>query len=170
MHPKILYLCPQITRTKHLTEMRVVIQRTQHASVTIGGKLKSAIGPGMLILVGIEDADGPEDIDWLCRKIVNLRIFDDENGVMNKSVLESGGDILVVSQFTLHASTKKGNRPSYIRAARPEISIPLYEQFCAELGIALGKPVETGEFGADMQVELLNDGPVTICMDTKNKE
>lgn len=150
--------------------MRVVIQRTTHASVTIGGQLKSAIGPGMLILVGIEDADGPEDIDWLCRKIVNLRIFDDDEGVMNRSVLETGGDILVVSQFTLHASTKKGNRPSYIRAARPEISIPLYEQFCETLSQALGKSVETGQFGADMQVELLNDGPVTICMDTKNKE
>ena len=150
--------------------MRVVIQRTTHASVTIGGQLKSAIGPGMLILVGIEDADGPEDIDWLCRKIVNLRIFDDDEGVMNRSVLETGGDILVVSQFTLHASTKKGNRPSYIRAAQPEISIPLYEQFCEALSQALGKSVETGQFGADMQVELLNDGPVTICMDTKNKE
>ena len=150
--------------------MRVVIQRTTHASVTIGGQLKSAIGPGMLILVGIEDADGPEDIDWLCRKIVNLRIFDDDEGVMNRSVLETGGNILVVSQFTLHASTKKGNRPSYIRAARPEISIPLYEQFCEALSQALGKSVGTGQFGADMQVELLNDGPVTICMDTKNKE
>ncbi len=150
--------------------MRVVIQRTTHASVTIGGQLKSAIGPGMLILVGIEDADGPEDIDWLCRTIVNLRIFDDDEGVMNRSVLETGGDILVESQFTLHASTKKGNRPSYIRAARPEISIPLYEQFCEALSQALGKSVETGQFGADMQVELLNDGPVTICMDTKNKE
>ena len=137
--------------------MRVVIQRTTHASVTIGGQLKSAIGPGMLILVGIEDADG------------NLRIFDDDEGVMNRSVLETGGDILVVSQFTLHASTKKGNRPSYIRAARPEISIPLYEQFCEALSQTLGKSVETGQFGADMQVELLND-PVTICMDTKNKE
>ena len=150
--------------------MRVVIQRTTHASVTIGGQLKSAIGPGMLILVGIEDADGPEDIDWLCRKIVNLRIFDDDEGVMSRSVLETGGDILVVSQFTLHASTKKGNRPSYIRAARPEISIPLYEQFCEALSQTLGKSVKTGQFGADMQVELLNDGPVTICMDTKNKE
>ncbi len=150
--------------------MRVVIQRTAHASVTIGGKLKSAIGPGMLILVGIEDADGQEDIDWLCRKIANLRIFDDEKGVMNRSILESGGDILVVSQFTLHASTKKGNRPSYIRAAKPEISIPLYETFCAALSQTLGKPVATGEFGADMKVELLNDGPVTICIDTKNKE
>ena len=150
--------------------MRIVIQRTKHASVSIGGRVKSSIGPGMLILVGIEDTDGAEDIDWLCRKIVHLRIFDDENGVMNRSILESGGDILVVSQFTLHASTKKGNRPSYIRAARPEISIPLYEQFCNELGIALGKPVSTGQFGADMQVELLNDGPVTICMHTKQKE
>ncbi len=150
--------------------MRVVIQRTTHASVTINGQQKSAIGKGMLILVGIEDSDGTEDIDWLCRKIVNLRIFDDENGVMNRSILETKGDILVVSQFTLHASTKKGNRPSYIRAARPEISVPLYEQFCSALGLALGKPVETGEFGADMKVELLNDGPVTICIDTKNKE
>ena len=122
--------------------MRVVIQRTTHASVTIGGQLKSAIGPGMLILVGIEDADGPEDIDWLCRKIVNLRIFDDDEGVMNRSVLETGGDILVVSQFTLHASTKKGNRPSYIRAARPEISIPLYEQFCEALSQALESPLK----------------------------
>ena len=150
--------------------MRVVIQRTTHAAVTINGLQKSAIGKGMLILVGIEDSDGTEDIDWLCRKIVNLRIFDDENGVMNRSILETKGDILVVSQFTLHASTKKGNRPSYIRAARPEISVPLYEQFCSALGLALGKPVETGEFGADMKVELLNDGPVTICIDTKNKE
>lgn len=150
--------------------MRVVIQRTTHASVTINGQQKSAIGKGMLILVGIEDSDSTEDIDWLCRKIVNLRIFDDENGVMNRSILETKGDILVVSQFTLHASTKKGNRPSYIRAARPEVSVPLYEQFCSALGQALGKPVETGEFGADMKVELLNDGPVTICIDTKNKE
>ena len=150
--------------------MRVVIQRTAHASVVIDGREKSAIGPGMLILVGIEEADGQEDIDWLCRKITNLRIFDDEQGVMNRSILESGGDILVVSQFTLHASTKKGNRPSYIRAARPETAIPLYEQFFHSLSDALGKPVATGQFGADMKVTLLNDGPVTICMDTKNKE
>lgn len=150
--------------------MRVLIQRTRHASVSIGGQVKSAIGQGMLVLVGIEETDGQEDIDWLCRKIVNLRIFDDENGVMNRSVLDCDGDILVVSQFTLHASTKKGNRPSYIRAAKPEISIPLYEQFCRELSTALGKPIGTGEFGADMQVELLNDGPVTIWMDTKHKE
>lgn len=150
--------------------MRVVIQRTGHASVTINGICKSAIQKGLMILIGIEETDGKEDIDWLCKKIVNLRVFDDENGVMNKSILDIGGDILVISQFTLHASTKKGNRPSYIRASKPEISIPLYEQFCKELSLALGKEIGTGEFGADMKVELLNDGPVTICMDTKNKE
>ncbi|MBQ8673351.1 MAG: D-tyrosyl-tRNA(Tyr) deacylase [Bacteroides sp.] len=150
--------------------MRVVIQRTAHASVTIEGRQKSAIGKGLLVLVGIEESDSREDIDWLCKKIVNLRIFDDENGVMNRSVTDIEGDILVVSQFTLHASTKKGNRPSYIRAARPEISIPLYEEFCSTLRQAIGKEIGTGEFGADMKVELLNDGPVTICMDTKNKE
>lgn len=150
--------------------MRTVIQRVSHASVTIEGRCKSSIGKGMLILVGIEAADGQEDIDWLCKKIVNLRIFDDENGVMNKSILEDGGEILVISQFTLHASTKKGNRPSYIKAAKPEVSIPLYEQFCKDLNHALGKEIGTGTFGADMKVELLNDGPVTICMDTKNKE
>lgn len=150
--------------------MRVVIQRAGYASVTINGVCKSSIGKGLMILVGIEETDGKEDIDWLCKKIVNLRIFDDENGVMNKSILEVGGDILVVSQFTLHASTKKGNRPSYIRAAKSEISIPLYEHFCEALSLALGKPIGTGEFGADMKVELLNDGPVTICIDTKNKE
>ena len=150
--------------------MRVVIQRTGHASVSIDGACKAAIGKGLLVLVGIEEADGKDDIEWLCKKIVNLRIFDDEQGVMNKSVVEAGGDILVISQFTLHASTKKGNRPSYIRAARPETAIPLYELFCRELSTALGKEVGTGRFGADMKVELLNDGPVTICMDTKNKE
>ena len=150
--------------------MRVVIQRARYASVTINGVCKSSIGKGLMILVGIEETDGKEDIDWLCKKIVNLRIFDDENGVMNKSILEVGGDILVVSQFTLHASTKKGNRPSYIRAAKPEISVPLYEHFCEALSLALGKPIGTGEFGADMKVELLNDGPVSICIDTKNKE
>ena len=150
--------------------MRVVIQRTGHASVTINGTCKSAIQKGFMILVGIEETDDKEDIDWLCKKIVNLRVFDDENGVMNKSILDINGDILVISQFTLHASTKKGNRPSYIRAAKPEISVPLYEQFCKELSLALGKEIGTGEFGADMKVELLNDGPVTICMDTKNKE
>ncbi|WP_455586130.1 D-aminoacyl-tRNA deacylase [Bacteroides sp.] len=150
--------------------MRVVIQRVSHASVTIDGRCKSAIGKGMLILVGIEEADETEDIDWLCKKIVNLRIFDDENGVMNKSIIDTSGDILVISQFTLHASTKKGNRPSYIKAAKPDISIPLYEQFCKKLSSSLNKEIGTGEFGADMKVELLNDGPVTICMDTKNKE
>ena len=150
--------------------MRVVIQRTKHASVTIDGRCKSAIKQGLLVLVGIEDSDGKEDIEWLCKKIVNLRIFDDENGVMNRSVLDIEGEILVVSQFTLHASTKKGNRPSYIRASKPEIAIPLYETFCKELSLSLGKEVGTGEFGADMKVELLNDGPVTIWMDTKNKE
>ena len=150
--------------------MRIVIQRVSHASVSINGVVKSAIGKGLLVLVGIEDADTKEDIQWLCKKIVGLRVFDDEQGVMNKNIQDAGGDILVISQFTLFASTKKGNRPSYIRAAKPDISIPFYEQFCEELGIALGKPVGTGEFGADMKVELLNDGPVTICMDTKNKE
>lgn len=150
--------------------MRVLIQRTKHASVTIDGRCKSAIKQGLLVLVGIEDSDGKEDIEWLCKKIVNLRIFDDENGVMNRSVLDIEGEILVVSQFTLHASTKKGNRPSYIRASKPEIAIPLYETFCKELSLSLGKKVGTGEFGADMKVELLNDGPVTIWMDTKNKE
>ena len=145
--------------------MRVLIQRTKHASVTIEGRCKSAIKQGLLVLVGIEDSDGKEDIEWLCKKIVNLRIFDDENGVMNRSVLDIEGEILVVSQFTLHASTKKGNRPSYIRASKPEIAIPLYETFCKELSLSLGKEVGTGEFGADMKVELLNDGPVTIIID-----
>ena len=150
--------------------MRTVIQRVSHASVTIDGVVKSAIRKGLLVLVGVEDADAEEDIQWLCKKIVGLRVFDDEQGVMNKNIQDAGGDILVISQFTLFASTKKGNRPSYIRAAKPDISVPLYEKFCEELSIALGKPVGTGEFGADMKVELLNDGPVTICMDTKNKE
>ena len=150
--------------------MRIVIQRVSHASVTIDGTCKSAIKEGFLILVGIEEADTQEDADWLCKKTVNLRVFDDENGVMNKSILDINGEILVISQFTLMASTKKGNRPSYIRAAGHETAIPLYEYFCNELSIALGKQVGTGTFGADMKVELLNDGPVTICMDTKNKE
>lgn len=150
--------------------MRVVIQRVSHASVTINGVCKSAIQEGFMILIGIEEADNREDADWLCKKIIGLRVFDDENGVMNRSILESGGDILVISQFTLMASTKKGNRPSYIRAARPETAVPLYEYFCNELSKGLGKPIGTGEFGADMKVELLNNGPVTICMDTKNKE
>ena len=150
--------------------MRVVIQRVSHASVTINGVCKSAIQEGFMILVGIEEADTKEDADWLCKKITGLRVFDDENGVMNKSILEVNGEILVISQFTLMASTKKGNRPSYIRAAKHETAIPLYEYFCNELSIALGKEVVTGEVGADMKVELLNYGPVTICMDTINKE
>ena len=150
--------------------MRVVIQRVQHASVTIDGKTKSSIGQGLLILLGIEEKDGDEDIDWLVRKIVGLRIFDDDQHVMNLSVADVGGEALVVSQFTLFASYKKGNRPSWIRAAKHEISIPLYDQFCRKLTEKMGKQVQTGEFGADMKVLLLNDGPVTICMDTKNKE
>ena len=150
--------------------MRIVIQRVSHASVTIDGVCKSSIKEGFMILVGIENADTQEDADWLCKKIVNLRVFDDENGVMNKSILDIDGEILVVSQFTLHASYKKGNRPSYIYAAKPDIAIPLYEYFCQALTSALGKEIGTGQFGADMKVELLNNGPVTICMDTKNKE
>ena len=150
--------------------MRVVIQRVLQASVSISGAVTASIGPGLLILLGICEEDGTEDIAWLVKKISGLRIFDDENGVMNEDVRDAGGDALVVSQFTLMALTKKGNRPSYIRAARPEIAIPLYEQFCASLEAALGKPVPTGTFGADMQVALVNDGPVTICIDTKNKE
>ncbi len=150
--------------------MRILIQRVSEASVTINNEVKSRIGNGLLILLGVENADNEEDIDFMCKKTINLRIFDDENGVMNKSVLDIGGEILVVSQFTLHASTKKGNRPSYIRAAKPDIAIPLYEKFCAKLSEMLGKPVATGEFGADMKVALVNDGPVTIWMDSKNKE
>lgn len=146
-----------------------VIQRVSEASVKIGNKVTGEIGTGLLVLVGIEDADGGEDIDWLANKIVNLRIFNDAEGVMNVNIKEAGGGILVVSQFTLHASIKKGNRPSYIRAARPEVAIPLYKKFIQALGSALGKPVETGEFGADMKVSLTNDGPVTILIDTKNK-
>ncbi|KJJ88267.1 D-tyrosyl-tRNA(Tyr) deacylase [Prevotella intermedia ZT] len=150
--------------------MRVVIQRVKHASVTIDGNVKSAIQKGLLILLGIGENDGEDDIKWLVNKVASLRIFDDEQGVMNKSVMEIGGEALVVSQFTLMASCKKGNRPSYIHAAKHEISIPLYKHFCKELSLVMGKPVGEGEFGADMKVELLNDGPVTICMDTKNKE
>lgn len=150
--------------------MRVVVQRVKEASVSIGGKVKSSIEAGLLVLLGIEDADTQEDIDWLCKKIVAMRIFNDEKGMMNRSIAEIGGNIIVVSQFTLMASTKKGNRPSYIRAARPESAIPLYETFCQCLSETLGKDIGTGEFGADMQVSLLNDGPVTICIDTKNKE
>ena len=150
--------------------MRAVLQRVTHASVTINGKIKSSIGNGYLVLLGCENADNEEDIEWLAKKICNLRVFDDENGVMNKSILDKGGDILVVSQFTLWASYKKGNRPSYLRAGSHEVTIPLYERFCTVLSDQLGHQVATGEFGADMKVELLNDGPVTICMDTKNKE
>ena len=150
--------------------MRIVIQRVTHASVTIDGVCKSAIKKGFMILIGIEEADTKEDADWLTKKVLALRVFDDENGVMNKSVLDINGEILIISQFTLMASTKKGNRPSYIRAARPETAIPLYEYFCQEMSKGLGKEVGTGQFGADMKVELLNDGPVTICIDSKNKE
>ena len=150
--------------------MRVVIQRVKHASVTIDGNVKSAIQKGLLILLGIGENDGEDDIKWLVNKVASLRIFDDEQGVMNKSVMEIGGEALVVSQFTLMASCKKGNRPSYIHAAKHEISIPLYKHFREELSLVLVKAVGEGEFGADMKVELLNDGPVTICMDTKNKE
>ena len=150
--------------------MRVVIQRVLEASVSISGTVTASIGPGLLVLLGIGCEDGGDDVDWLVRKIAALRIFDDADGVMNVDVRDAGGDVLVVSQFTLLASTKKGNRPAYIRAARPEVAIPLYEQFCAALEAALGRPVPTGTFGADMQVALVNDGPVTIYIDTKNKE
>ena len=150
--------------------MRAVIQRVSRASVTIEGKVHGAIQHGFLILLGVCDEDTMEDVDWLVRKVSGLRIFDDEAGVMNRSVVEAGGEALVVSQFTLYASYKKGNRPSWFRAGSHEHSIPLYEAFCAQLSEAIGKSVGTGEFGADMKVELLNDGPVTICMDTKNKE
>ncbi len=149
--------------------MIAVLQRVESASVTIEGVIRSSITRGLLVLVGIEEADGQEDIDWLASKIVNLRIFPDDQGVMNVNVRDSGGDILVVSQFTLHASTKKGNRPSYIKAAKPDVAIPLYENFITAVGRELGKAVQTGEFGADMKVNLLNDGPVTIVIDTKNK-
>lgn len=149
--------------------MIAVIQRVAKASVAIEGKTKAAIQKGLLILLGIEEADGLEDTQWLTGKIVNLRIFNDDQGVMNVSVKDASGDIIVVSQFTLHASTKKGNRPSYLKAAKPDISIPRYEEFLRELAVALGKPVQSGEFGADMKVELINDGPVTIIIDTKNR-
>ncbi|MDC6349988.1 D-aminoacyl-tRNA deacylase [Zeaxanthinibacter sp. PT1] len=150
--------------------MRAVVQRVSHAGVTIEGEQVSAIGKGLLILLGVEDQDNAEDISWLSRKIANLRIFNDEEGVMNNSLLDEGGDAIVVSQFTLHASTKKGNRPSYIKAAKPDKAVPMYEQFVRQLEVDLGKKVGTGSFGADMKVELLNDGPVTIIIDTKNKE
>lgn len=150
--------------------MRSVIQRVQEASVTIDGTEKSKINSGLLVLIGIEDSDNETDIIYLCNKISQLRIFDDENRVMNKSVMETGADVLVVSQFTLHASTKKGNRPSYIKASKPDVAIPIYKHFCKKLEQTLGKKISTGIFGADMQVSLINDGPVTIIIDSKNKE
>ena len=150
--------------------MRTVIQRVQRASVTVNGTTVSSIGKGLLLLLGVEAADTDEDVQWLCRKVLGLRIFDDEEGVMNRNILDVGGDIIVVSQFTLMASYKKGNRPSWIRAAGHEHAVPMYESFVEALSEGLGKPVGTGIFGAEMQVELVNDGPVTICMDTKNKE
>ena len=150
--------------------MRTVIQRVSHASVTIDGAVKSEIGQGFLILLGVCDEDTMEDVEWLVKKVSNLRVFGDENDVMNLSIQDVGGNALIVSQFTLFASYKKGNRPSWFKAGSHEHSIPLYEAFCSQLSAAIGKQVGTGEFGADMKVELLNDGPVTICMDTKNKE
>ncbi len=150
--------------------MRVVVQRVRHASVVIDGKEKSSIKSGLLVLLGIGNDDDETDIDWLVKKVANLRVFDDEAGVMNKSLLDTGNDVMIVSQFTLMASYRKGNRPSYIHAAPPEKSKPLYENFCKKMSDEIGKKVATGEFGADMKVTLLNDGPVTICMDTKNKE
>ncbi|HEX7014942.1 MAG TPA: D-aminoacyl-tRNA deacylase [Cyclobacteriaceae bacterium] len=149
--------------------MIAVIQRVSRSSVTIDGEVRASIGNGLLVLVGIENADGADDIQWLASKIVNLRIFNDNAGVMNLSLRDTGGDVIVVSQFTLHASTRKGNRPSYLRAAKPDVAIPIYEQFTEALTRELGKPVQTGIFGADMKVELLNDGPVTIIIDTKNR-
>jgi D-tyrosyl-tRNA(Tyr) deacylase len=150
--------------------MRVVIQRVSRANVKVDGNITGEIDGGLLVLLGIEDADTEEDIQWLSNKVINLRIFSDEDGVMNRSVADVGGDILLVSQFTLHASTKKGNRPSYIRASKPDFAIPMYERMIAQLEKDLGKKIQTGIFGADMKVELLNDGPVTIVIDTKNKE
>jgi D-tyrosyl-tRNA(Tyr) deacylase len=161
---------PKTSDQKPATSMRAVIQRVTKASVTIDEKIYSAIGNGLLVLLGIEDADTKEDTEWLCAKIVNLRIFNDDKGVMNVSVKDINGDILVVSQFTLHASTKKGNRPSYIKASKPEFAVPMYENFLQQLTTDLGKKVNSGIFGADMKVELLNDGPVTIVIDSKNKE
>jgi D-tyrosyl-tRNA(Tyr) deacylase len=150
--------------------MRILIQRVKKASVTIEGKVISLINNGLLLFIGITEDDTQEDIQWLTKKVANIRLFDDENGIMNLSVMDVDGDILAVSQFTLMASTKKGNRPSYIKAAKPEISVPLYEQFCTEMELAVNKPIKRGVFGADMKVELLNDGPVTIFIDSKNRE
>ena len=169
--PQMLFIKFYVQHSKFKSSnMRIVIQRVSHASVTIEGEVKSAIRQGYLILLGIEESDTSEDVDWLARKVIGLRVFDDENHVMNRSIMDINGEILVISQFTLFASYKKGNRPSWLRAAKHEISIPLYEEFCKKLSDALGKPVGTGEFGADMKVDLLNDGPVTIMMDTHNKE
>lgn len=150
--------------------MRIVIQRVKYATLSIGGSEFSAIGEGMVVLVGVEERDTIDDVEWLVKKTAQLRIYNDENGVMNRSLIDTGGNALVVSQFTLHASVKKGNRPAYIRAARPEHARPLYEAFCARMSQALGRQVATGVFGADMQIALLNDGPVTICIDSQNKE
>lgn len=169
--PQMLFIKFYVQHSKFKSSnMRIVIQRVSHASVTIEGEVKSAIRQGYLILLGIEESDTSEDVDWLVRKVIGLRVFDDENHVMNRSIMDINGEILVISQFTLFASYKKGNRPSWLRAAKHEISVPLYEEFCKKLSDTLGKPVGTGEFGADMKVDLLNDGPVTIMMDTHNKE
>ena len=169
--PQMLFIKFYVQHSKFKSSnMRIVIQRVSHASVTIEGEVKSAIRQGYLILLGLEESDTSEDVDWLVRKVIGLRVFDDENHVMNRSIMDINGEILVISQFTLFASYKKGNRPSWLRAAKHEISVPLYEEFCKKLSDALGKPVGTGEFGADMKVDLLNDGPVTIMMDTHNKE
>ena len=169
--PQMLFIKFYVQHSKFKSSnMRIVIQRVSHASVTIEGEVKSAIRQGYLILLGIEESDTSEDVDWLVRKVIGLRVFDDKNHVMNRSIMDINGEILVISQFTLFASYKKGNRPSWLRAAKHEISVPLYEEFCKKLSDALGKPVGTGEFGADMKVDLLNDGPVTIMMDTHNKE
>lgn len=169
--PQMLFIKFYVQHSKFKSSnMRIVIQRVSHASVTIEEEVKSAIRQGYLILLGIEESDTSEDVDWLVRKVIGLRVFDDENHVMNRSIMDINGEILVISQFTLFASYKKGNRPSWLRAAKHEISVPLYEEFCKKLSDALGKPVGTGEFGADMKVDLLNDGPVTIMMDTHNKE
>ena len=169
--PQMLFIKFYVQHSKFKSSnMRIVIQRVSHASVTIEGEVKSAIRQGYLILLGIEESDTSEDVDWLVRKVICLRVIVDENHVMNRSIMDINGEILVISQFTLFASYKKGNRPSWLRAAKHEISVPLYEEFCKKLSDALGKPVGTGEFGADMKVDLLNDGPVTIMMDTHNKE
>lgn len=162
-------LCPSNFVPRNLF-MRTVIQRVSKASVTVEGNIVGKIGDGLLVLIGIEDADTAEDIQWLSSKIVNLRIFNDENGVMNKSIIDVDGNVLLVSQFTLHASTKKGNRPSYLKASKPDVAIPMYEKMIRQIEIDVGKKIQTGIFGADMKVELLNDGPVTIVIDTKSKE